>query len=341
MNNTISKLIYDSFKGNGNIPEKYSKMDKSLREDAIRSEILGVLGLETFEKKAFRKAFRQHKPEMFSIIEDIADQVMIDGEYQRNTFFNQFVEIKNYALGDTNEFYVDVKNQLEVAEFSGSHWDLKRRRVDVGQKFGLEMKDYGIKVYEEIERIMSGRADFAKLVTFVIEAVERKLADIAQTTFASAISNLPAEFSVTGTYNESKILEVLQHVQASTGVKPTIVGTSIGLGKLQDKSDIVISDSMADEINNTGRLTTWKGYPTLELAQGHKVGTFEFTMDDDKLYALTGGNKLVKIYLEGETEVKEISDGTTNADRSVEYTLQFKAGSGVAYSNMVGFIEIV
>lgn len=339
MNNTVSKLIYDSFKGN--IPTQYAKMDKSVREDAIRSEIFKVLELESFEKKSFRKAFRQHKPEMFSIIEEIADQVMIDGEYQRNTFFNQFVEIKNNALGDTNEFYVEGKNQLEVAEFSGSHWDLKRRRIDVGQKFGLEMRDYGIKVYEEIERIMSGRADFAKLVAFVIDAVERKLADIAQLAFASAIANLPTEFTVTGTYNESDILEALQHVQASNESKPLIIGTSVGLAKLQDKSAIKVSDDMANEKNNFGYLSTWQGYACLEIAQGHKVGTFDFTMDNNKLYAIVGDSKLVKIFLEGETEVKEISDGTTNADRTVEYTLQFKAGSSVAYSNMIASIEIV
>ncbi len=97
---------------------------------------------------------------------------------------------------------------------------------------------------------------------------------------------------------------------------------------------------MANEKNNYGFMATWQGYPCLEIAQGHKVGTFNFTMDNNKLYALVGDCKLVKIYLEGETEVKEVSDGTTNADRSVDYTLQFKAGSSVAYSNMVASIEL-
>jgi hypothetical protein len=338
MNNTVSQLIYDSYKGS--IPTKYATMDKSVREEAIRKEFLGVLGLETFEKNTFRKAFRENKAKVFSIIEDIADQVMVDGEYQRNTFFNQFVEIKNLALGDKNEFYVDVKNQLEVSEFSGSHWDLKRRRVDVGQSFSLEMRNFGIKVYEEIERIMSGRADFAKLVSFIIDAVERKLADIAQTTFATAINNLPAEFTATGSYNEAKILEVLQHVQASSTIKPTIVGTSVGLAKLQNKSTIQVSDNMADEKNRQGYLTVWNGYPCMEIAQGHKIGGFDFTMDNNKLYALVGGDKLVKICLEGETEVNEIADGTTNADRTTEYTLQFRAGSAVAYSDLIGYIEL-
>ena len=70
----------------------------------------------------------------------------------------------------------------------------------------------------------------------------------------------------------------------------------------------------------------------------NKVGTFEFTWDDSQVYILTGGDKLVKLYLEGDTETKEINDGITNADRSTEFTLQFKGGCGVAFNKMVGNI---
>lgn len=339
--NNISQLIYDSYKGQ--IPEKYAKLDKSLRENKIREKIYEALEMEyseKFDKKAFRQSFRENKNKVFRIIEDIADQVMIDGEYKKNEFINEFVEIKNLALGDKNEFYVDVKNQLEVAEFSGSHWDLKRRRVDVGNTFSVEMRDYGVKVYEEFERIMSGRADFAKLVEFVIAAVDKKIAEVAQATFAQAIENLPTEFNISGDYNKAKILSVIAHVEASTGVKPILVGTSLALGSMQDVTVTQVSNEMANERNTNGIMKNWFGYSCLELAQGHKVGTFEFTMSDNDIYVLTGGDKLVKVCLEGESIVKETADGTTNADMTSEYTLQFKMGSCVAYSNMVGRIQL-
>jgi hypothetical protein len=123
MNNKISKIIYDTYRGADYIPKKFAEMDKASRENAIRKEIFQVLGIEEFEKKTFRRAFRLHEAEVFNIVEELADQVMIDGEYKKNAFFNQFVEIKNLALGDKNEFYVKAINQLEVAEFSGNHWD--------------------------------------------------------------------------------------------------------------------------------------------------------------------------------------------------------------------------
>lgn len=334
----IAQLIYDSYKGN--IPTQYTSVSKSDREDAIRKELFKVLGIEKFTKKGFRRAFRDKKNDCYAIIEDVANQVMKDGEYQKSTFFNQFVEVKNLDLGDTNEYYVEGVNELEFAEFSGSHFDLRRTRLDVGSSFAPEMKDYGIKVYEYFERIASGRADLGKLITLIADALEKKLASIAQATFAVALSNLPDEFTVGGSYAEAEILEMLAHLEASNGAKPELVGTSTALRQLQGITTVPLSDGMRDTINNIGFLPVWNGYKCMELSQGHKIGTFEFTMDAKKIYAVTGGDKLVKLTLEGDTEVKEISDGTTNADRSMEQTVAFKAGCGVAYNKMIGTIDL-
>lgn len=338
--NNIAQLIYDSYRGN--IPTQYTSVSKEAREEAIKKEIFSVLGIEEYaSKKAFRRAWKSHKQEVYAIIEDVADQVMINGDYQKNSFFNQFVEVKNLALGDKNEFYVEGENQLEFAEFSGSHFDLRRTRVDVGSSFSPTMKDYGIKVYEYFERVMSGRASLSTIVSGIIDAMERKLAEIGQATFATAISNLPTEFSVTGSYNEEDILEMLAHVEASNGSKPILTGTSVALGKLQGKSQMPISDRMAEELNTLGYLTVWNGYRCMEIEQGHKIGTFTFTMDNTKIYAISGDAKPVKMTLEGDTEVKEISDGTTNADRSMETAVAFKAGAGVGYNRMFGYIEVL
>ncbi|WP_291566963.1 MULTISPECIES: hypothetical protein [unclassified Clostridium] len=336
--NKIARLIYDSYKGN--IPTQYASVSKSDREEAIRKELFNVLGIEKFTKKDFRRAWREKKNEVYAIIEDVANQIMINGDYQKNTFFNQFVEVKNLALGDTNEFYVEGKNEIEFAEFSGSHWDLRRTRIDVGSSFQPAMRDYGVKIYEYFERVASGRTDMSKLVVLIAEAVEKKLSSIAQATFATAISSLPTEFTVGGSYSESDIIEMLTHIEASNGQKPVLVGTAAAIRKLQGVKDLPISDNMADTLNEIGYLPVWQGYKCLEIAQGHKIGTFEFTMSNTEIYALCGDDKLVKMTLEGDTEVKEISDGTTNADRSMEQTVAFKAGCGVAYSKMIGVISL-
>lgn len=335
----LAKIIYDTYKGE--IPEKYSKASKSEREEAIRTEIFGVLGITKYEKKAFRKAWRKHKNEVYEIIEELANQVMVDGEYQKSAFYEKFVEVRNLALGDTAEFYVEGQNELIVSEFSGSHFDLRRTRVDVGQSFTPEMKDYGVKVFEYFERILSGRASIETLITHIVNAVDEKLKALGEATFMSAVENLPVTFKISGTYDEGAILTKLAHVEASNKAKPTLVGTATALAKLQGKIDVAVwSEKMKDDKNSKGFIPVWNGYECLEISQGHKLGTFDFTMSPTKVYGVCGDTKIVKLLLEGDTESKEISDGTDNADRSLENAISFKAGAAVAYNKMLLEIDL-
>lgn len=336
----IGKLIYDSAK-NRNIPTEYASVSGEQREDAIRQEIFKALGVTEYEKKSFRKAMRRNSALVYEIWEEVVDEILKNGDYQKNSFYNQFVELKNLALGDENEFVVKGETPLQVHEFSGSHWDLVRRRVDSGQKFSVEMRDFGIKVYEYFERVASGRVDFATIIAETSKAIEDKMANLAQTTFALALTNLPETFRpVAGTYDEEAITTLSAHVEASNGTKPVIVGTAVALAKLQGKTDVALySDGMKDSKNQIGYLTTWNAHRCVEIAQGHKAGTFEFTMPNDEVYLISGDTKLVKICLEGDTEVKEIADGVTNADRSVEQVIAFKAGASVAYGGMIGVVK--
>lgn len=332
----LGKLIYDS--AMNNVPMEYANCSVKEREDAIREKFLEALGLEEYDKKNFRKAMRKNKVAVFEIIEDVIDNVLANGEYQKNAFYNQFVEVKNIALGDQNAFYMEGGKHLEVAEFSGSHWDLRRQRFDVGETITVLMRDYGIKVYEYAERIAAGRVDFGKIVAEIAKAIERKLGELAEATFAKAVEAVPAEFKASGSYDEEDVLEVIQHVEASNGQGAVLVGTKLALRKLQGITQVK-SDAMADAMNKDGLLTVWQGVPCMEIAQGHKIGTFEFTMPNDKIYVIAGDTKPVKMVLEGETEVKEVSEDL-NADGTVEHIVRFKAGCAVVYGGMIGEITL-
>lgn len=333
----LGKLIYDSAVGR-RIPTEYS--NKTEREDAIRQSLFEVLGVDKYEKHSFRKAMRKHKNEVYEIIEEVTSQVMIDGDFTKDAFFMQFVDLRNLAIGDENRFYIEGGHALEVAEFSGSHFNIKRRRYDAGETFTVSTKYFGISVYEYIDRIASGRVDFAVLINDMTVAINKKLAELAQTTFASALANLPAEFKNAGNYDEEALLAIPQHVQAETGIKPYALGTATALRKLQGIKDVgMYSNEMKDSVNNNGFLPIWNGYVCMEIPQGHKVGTFDFTMDDKVVYFFTGGEKPVKMVVEGETEVVEKGatwDGAMNADKSVEQTLAYKAGATVAYNKLLG-----
>ena len=338
--NTIAQIIYDNYKGE--IPAEFSAKTKKEREDLIRNQIFREMGLDGYtDSKTFRRALRENEAKVFNIIEEVVDRVLADGEYAKRTFYNQFVEVKNLALGDKNEFYVEGANELEVSEFSGSHFELKRRRVDKGQSFSVEMRNFGIKIYEEMERILSGRADLARLVVLVTEAVDKHMAQLAESTFMKAVNNLPAEFKYTGSYDEEEILKVSAHVRAAnSGVRPRFIGTEQALSKLVGAMPVdMMSSNMKDEINGNGVLNVWKGHTLIPIEQGHQIGTFKFTMPEDKIFVMSSDEKLIKLCLEGESMIKETND-YANADLTQEYALIYKAGVAVAYSGLIGVITL-
>ena len=339
----LGKLIYDSAKNR--VPMEYAEYSVVDRENAIRDKFFEVLGVEGYEdKKAFRKALRRHKIETYEIIEEVVENVLANGDYLRDAFVQQFVEVRNLALGDENRFYIQGEVALQVAEFSGSHFDLKRQRLDVGDHFFVTMKDYGIKVYEYAERIAAGRVDFATIVNEIAKAVDRKMIDVAEATFVKAIEKTPDAFKIAGVSNETPvedILEVAQHVEAANGTTAVLLGTKVALRKLNGIRDIAMtSDNMKDQLNQTGMIPVFEGLQCAELKQGHKLGTFDFVMPDDKIYILAGDQKPVKIVLEGETETKEISDGTTNPDGTQEQVIRYKMGAAIIYGGVIGLIEL-
>lgn len=336
--NNISEIIFESHKGD--IPTKYAGLTRKEREDNIRQLIFREIGVESYDSKTFRRAMRENEAKVFNIIEDLIDAVLADGEWTEDAFIQEFVEVKNLALGDKNEFYVEGKNALEVVEFSGNHYDLPRRRVDVGQAFQVDVKDFGIRVYEEFERVASGRSDSGKLIVFAQEAVGKKLKDLAKTTFAAAVENIPTVNKVTGSYNEKKILDMLAHVEAENGTKPQLVAPATTLRRLQNVKDLSVSDGMANTLNNNLYLPVWNGYKCVELKQGHKIGTLDFVMPDNVIYAISPDTKLVKMVLEGETRVKDVADYQENADLTIEHALSFKAGCAVAYAGVIGTITL-
>ena len=48
-------------------------------------------------------------------------------QFEENEFFNEFVEMKNIAQGDRNEFWADKDVILTVAKVSGDHHDFDYR----------------------------------------------------------------------------------------------------------------------------------------------------------------------------------------------------------------------
>ena len=262
-------------------------------------------------------------------------------------FAELFCEVKNLALGDTNIFFVEGKHDLVVSEFSGSHMTVRRQRFQSGQSFSLEVRNFIIGVFTYVEQLLSAREDMAKFVNALNEAVAKKIQAMILTAFEAGLTNLPTAYHVSGVYNEGNILTMLEKLQAvNGGEKPRLIGSQTALRKLQGIENLAtagrLSEKMKDQANEGLVLPVWNSYECVVLDNAIKEGTIdELVLDTNKIYAVCGDEKIVKVVFEGESQVKENSDDNFyNADETIDYTLRFKANACVAYSGLVGLIEL-
>lgn len=330
MSKELIKLCVDTVK-NPTVVQQFSKGVSA--DEAIRKEFFEIMGTE---KPSF-KDIRRHKVAVFEILEEVLQQTIIDG-VDENQFFMQFAEVRNVALGDSIEFYVEDNSILVASEFSGNHWDITRQKLDVGQSFGVKTKDYAVGVYADFAAFLAGRIDFARLIAKTSDAMQAKITEEVAASFNSAAALLPTGFKETGTYAEAKLLDLVANVEAATGRQATVVGTRKGMSKVLAgiATSTLVSEDMKRELNATGTLQVYNGLTLVTLPQVFKRGTTEFAYDDDTLFVMAGDARPVKIVFEGESLVKEVSDGTTNMDMSLEYKFLTKWGCNVVFDSVFG-----
>lgn len=328
MEGKLSKFIVDAYQGR---VSNYSREDAN---EVIKKAFVDICGTDKLDHKTFRR----HRIEIFEVMEEVLDQLIVDG-WENNPFFQQFVDYKNVNFGDKNAFYVEDKSVLSVAKFSGSHWDIRRQRLTVGQEISIETSAYGVKVYEEFKRLLAGRVDFVTLIQKVEKAFENHIMDTIYASFMGASANLPAPFKKNGGFTEDGIGELVDHVSASAGTRDlVIVGTRTAISKITNTTDF-ISNDMKNEKNQLGYIKMWNGVKIMPIEQVHKAGTFEFAIDNKKLFVLPANAKPVKFVTEGEAIMKEV-DETTNMDRSREYMVEKNYGVGVIFNCAYGVYEL-
>lgn len=334
----FSKLMIETAKGE---IQKYSVKEAN---DKIREKMYEVLGVSPDCKKTeLRKAIRRHKTDIFEVIEETVQNLLVSG-WGANPFFNEFVEIKSMNDGDTNEFYVPDEMILTVSELAGNHHDMIRQKLAAGKTFTVKTSWYGVKIYAEYELFMTGRVDWAGFIQKIYEAFDKKVNDMVYASLMAAGDKLPnqSQFAKTGPLtNDTKetLIELIEDVQAATGNEVVIMGTKSALSKLTALSDVNwISNSMKEERHTTGRLGLWEGTRLVEIAQSFAPNdTTTKLVDNNKLLIMpVADNRFIKIYDEGDAQVKEVSDGTTNMDKTIEYEYQQKMGVATIIGKLFG-----
>ena len=318
---------------------RVQQYDNHKANDVIRNAFKEITGTDQLDYKTFRK----YSTEIFEIVEETLDMLIVEG-WQDDPFFNRFADTRNIALGDKNEFYVEDRSMLYVSDVAGGHFDVRRQRLEIGQSFSVTTKWKTVAIYEEFFRFLAGRIDWGRFVEKVYEAFDYEVKSMVYDTFMDSKDHVPSEFKETGSFDRSNLRSIINHVKAATGRESCIIaGTNNAVGELVENVNTDwVSDNMKDERNRYGIIRTWEGNEILEIPQVHKRNSFDFKIDDDKLIILPAGEDVrpVKIVNEGDPIVKEVSDGTQNMDMSFEYMYFHKIGVAVVFNVLYGIYEI-
>lgn len=195
---------------------------------------------------------------------------------------------------------------------------------------------------------MAGKVDWATFVQKIYEAFDKKVNDMVyEAVMASGTKVLPTDqFNKTGALGSATkedFLTLIEDVQAATGDEVVIMGTKTALSKLNAMTDVDwISAGMKEERHTTGRLGIWEGVRLVEIPQAFAPNDTKTKLVDNKklLIMPVADNRFIKIFNEGEAQIKEISDGDRNMDMTIEYEYQLKMGIATIIGKKFGMWTI-
>ena len=343
----FNKLMLDT--AHANFEEGISAKEANEKIVSMFKQAIGVNEKST--KSEIRKAIRRNQQVLFDLIEEIVPNLLQTG-WQDNPFFNEYVETRNIEIGDKNVFYTEDETILTVSKVSGNHWDLDRQRLGKGASFSVETSWYGIAVYSEYERLLTGAEDFATFVTKLYEAVDRFVNESIYQAMLSAAAQLPGGATGSGQWvkngaltsaEKAVFMQLIEDVQMATGMDVVIMGTKSALSRLEGMQDIDwVSEDMKVQRNTTGRIGYFEGIRLVELKQGFRLNdTTQYLVDDKQLFIMpVGDNRFIKVVNEGQPEMRQVNDNTVNQDMTYDYRYMFKMGVAVMVNLLFGVWNI-
>ena len=168
-------------------------------DQAVREGFFEILG----EDKLTWQGWRNHKNEIFTIMENVLT-TNLPLAWENSPFYNQFVETKNGALGDTNEFYVNDNSILVASRFSGNHWDTDRQKLQGRKGFGLSTEWIYIHIYDELERFLKNIITLAEMTKKLQQAFQIEIDTRMYASFNGIGTYLPAKFQEGGVYDRDR-----------------------------------------------------------------------------------------------------------------------------------------
>jgi len=261
--NEIVKLAIDAY--NGRV-EKYS-VEQS--QDVLRQALVEKNNGKTYlDYKDIRDGKCQG---LFTLIEEILSKTVVEG-LQGDEYFNALAEMRNVAEGDSPVFIVEDNSVFVVSEAADGTQGIRRQRLGGSTETTIPTTLKTVRIYEEMNRVLSGRVDFNHFINKVAESFKQKLLNDMYTLWANATADQlggTTYFPTAGSYDEDALLDLIAHVEASAGgQKATIVGTKKALRPLKES---IMSNNAKEEWHKLGYVGTFFGTPVAPAPQRPKA----------------------------------------------------------------------
>lgn len=331
--NELVKLALDAH--NGKI-EKYSQDEA---QDTLRKALIEANNGST---KIDYRAIRDGKCQgVFTLVEEILKETVNEG-FEQNALFDALVEYKNIGEGDSPLFDIYDDSLFFIDQIAPGTQAIRRQRLGGVKQITLPVNTYGIRIYEELDRILAGRADFNDMINKVAKSEENMIleqiydlwddatyADLGGTNGQTIYT--PASST---TYSESTLLTIMEHVEAAPGKVPTLIGTRTAMANLYSGLSN-IPETAKEAFLNEGYIGKFYGANVVVIPQRHKIGSTDFLLSDKMITVIASDAKPIKVLREGDPLIIR-RDATLNMDLTDEYFLREKWGVGIVMDRNTG-----
>ncbi len=325
----LIKLAVDSYKGR--VAGNYSVDDS---QETLRQALIEMNGgSNKMDYKKFRAGASNG---IFELIEEILTKTVIEGLPDSCPLFN-YVDFRNLAEGDSNIFEIKDHGVFVVADIAHGTQGLRRQRLTGGEELTVKTQLKGVKIYEELRRILAGRIDFNEFIDKVAEAFTKKINNDIYEATKAAFDGLVAPYKESGSFSEDKLAAIIDHVEADTGLKATILCSKQAARKITGVKG-ADANSAKEDLYNMGYFGHFYTTPIIVMDNAHKEGTTEFILSND-LYIVASDDKFVKFVTEGDTLILN-TPSENNADLSQEYLMTQQYGLKVIFSAQFGEYQL-
>ena len=319
-------------KADPSAPVSYSFNGENFSYDALNE----TLRREFNELAGTYSLYRENKHLIFAVIEETLDEVLPKKVEQA---YMQFAETKQFAQGDKPIFRRkrDVRSrakQFVTRVGLAGIYEVFKLGPSEDESFEVRTSAIGGAAQIGFEEFLDGRVDFAEVTAIVMEGMNELIMKEVGHALAASVNQLPpANIVVANGFDEQEFDRLL--VIASAYGEPTIYCTYEFAVKMVPTEGWRYTESMKQELWDTGHLAMYKGRKVIILPQGlEDESNTRKVINPGYCYIIPSGadSKPVKIAFEGGTIVDEFSNP---GDRSREIQVYKKVGVTAMLANNI------